>query len=105
MNGNGPAQAIATLEQAIVSLPVGEIADFVGNLKRLEMLAIARLMQRPEPDNRPPLDAHQVAVRLNVKESYIYELARRGELKSFKMGKYRQFTEAAVTEYLRKQGA
>ena len=104
MSGNVLAQTMQALEQAIARLPAGEIPSLTGDLKRLETLAIARLMQRPEPDNGPLLDAPQVAVRLNVPVSYVYEQARRKALKSTKMGKYVRFTESAVRAYQAKQG-
>lgn len=104
MSETGYKRAIQDIEQALASMPVSEIPTLTGELKRLDTQALARLIQRPEPDHRNLLDAKQVAVRLNVKESYVLELARRKELNSVKMGKYRKFTEASLKAYLAKQG-
>ena len=63
-------------------------------------MAFARLVQKPEPPHGNLLDAQQVGARLNVPVSYVYELAKRKELKATRLGKkYLRFTEAAVADY------
>ena len=49
------------------------------------------------------LTPQEVAKRLGVKPSLVYELARAGKLKSCKLGKYRRFNEAAVQAYIESQ--
>jgi excisionase family DNA binding protein len=104
MNENGLAQAIQNIEHAVASLHVAEIPALTGDLKRLETLALARLMPKPEQNKENYLTPQQVAERLAVPPSYVYELARRGELAARKMGKYVRFTEAAVRTFQAKQG-
>ena len=105
MNDHGLTQAIQDIEQALASMPMAEIAALTGDLKRLETLAIARLVQRPEPDNGHLLTPAQVAERLNVPESFVYEAARSKQLKTVRVGKkYVRFTETALKEYQAKYG-
>lgn len=56
--------------------------------------------------NTALLTAKQVAERLNVPKSFVYEAARQGKLKPVKLGeKYVRFTQGTVDEYLTKSGA
>jgi excisionase family DNA binding protein len=103
-NGHGLAHAIQALEEAVQSMPVAEIPALTGELERLKSLAFARLIQKPEQNKGNYLTSQQVAERLAVPPSYVYELARRGELRGKKLGKYVRFTEAAVAEYQTKTG-
>ena len=97
---NGLAQAIQVLEEAVQSVPLAELPALTGDLERLKVLAFARLMQKPESDHEHLLTPAQVAARLNVAESFVYEAARQKKMKSVRLGKkYVRFTEAAVAEY------
>ena len=96
---------IEALETWVRSAPVEELPALAGDLERLKVLAYARLMQRPEAPNGHLLTPLQVAERLNVPESFVYEAARRKQLESKRVGKkYIRFTEATVAAYLAKQG-
>ena len=57
-----------------------------------------------EPTKTNALTPEQVAVILNVKPSFVYEMARQKKLKSYKVGKYRRFTEAAVQAFQAQNG-
>src|ERR1051326_5386906 len=46
-----------------------------------------------EPTKKNALTPEQVAVILNVKPSFVYELARNKKLKSYKLGRYVRFNE------------
>lgn len=51
-------------------------------------------------NNEDLLTIAQVAKRLNVKASFVYELARLGKLRSVRLGKkYIRVTEQALSEY------
>ena len=52
----------------------------------------------------PLLSVKDVAQRLGVHDSFVYEAARSGKLEVVKVGKYRRFTEEAVSNYLKKYG-
>src|SRR5262249_28718633 len=80
--------ALKVLEQTITTVCPAQFPELVGELERLKALVFARLLQQPGPEKGNLLDAQQVAVRLNIPVSYVYELARREALKAIKLGKY-----------------
>jgi excisionase family DNA binding protein len=49
------------------------------------------------------LTPQQVAARLQVPTSRVYAAARRGELPSLKLGKYRRFDEATLEAWIARQ--
>jgi putative molybdopterin biosynthesis protein len=51
-------------------------------------------------DKRNALSTQEVADMLNVSKSTIYDLIRRGEISSYKVGRKVRFTEADVKEYI-----
>ena len=51
------------------------------------------------------LSAKQVAAALQVSENYVYDLASRGELASFKIRGNRRFRECDVDEYVERHRA
>lgn len=115
MNGNGQptlADTLAGLEAAIQSASIQELPRLRGELKRLDAMAELQMLtgSRPpeqlETTGKPPMTAKQVAERLNVPTSFVYEAARQGKLKPVKLGKkYKRFTVGAVEEYLATGGA
>jgi excisionase family DNA binding protein len=58
-----------------------------------------------EPTMQNALTAKQVATILNVRPSFVYDMARQKKLKSYKVGKYKRFKESAVHDYLARGGA
>lgn len=117
MNGNH-LQAIPTIDELIgdpakaaMVTPETAQALLIG-LASIQPLLIQRALAGPQPEQREPtsktalLDAKQVAERLNVPKSFVYEAARQGKLKPVKLGeKYVRFTQGTVDEYLTKSGA
>lgn len=107
------AETMQTLEAVVSSAPVAEIAGLLGNLERLKAVSLLRMIEAPRHEQQPDstgkptlLNAQQVAERLNVKKSFVYEVARQKKLKSVKLGeKYVMFTESAVEEFLTRGGA
>src|SRR5262245_23472817 len=92
---------LATLTpDAIAAVPEQEIPAAIGELERIKLALSARLTApAPATDNgNGPdwIDAAEVARRLSLPDTYIEELARRGELPSVKLGKYRRYPVAAV---------
>lgn len=78
----------------------------------LEKVVAMRALMGPQNGHQEPtkntalLTAKQVAERLNVKKSFVYEVARQKKLKSVKLGdKYVMFTEGAVQDFLTQSGA
>jgi excisionase family DNA binding protein len=57
-----------------------------------------------DPNTGALLTAAQVAARLNVPKSFVYEAARQKQLESVKLGKYIRFRDAAVKAYQAKYG-
>ncbi len=51
----------------------------------------------------PLLTVQEVAERLAVPVSCVYQKAEAGELPSFKLGHYRRFSTEAIEVYLRQQ--
>lgn len=60
-------------------------------------------MKRDDEDE--VLTPDDVADRLHVPRKFVLELARRKEIRSFKVGRYVRFRRSAVTAYERKQEA
>lgn len=107
---NGLTQAIQDIEQAIRTGPVTEIPALLGILEGVKASGWARLFAGPqtgqgESTKQNALTAEQVAGILNVKPSFVYDMARQKKLKSYKVGKYIRFKESAVNDYLAKGGA
>jgi len=76
----------------------------------LEKALAMRSMAASAPDHEAPakknaLTAKDVAALLNVKPSFVHEMARQHKLKSYKLGKHRRFKPAAVQDYLAQHGA
>lgn len=93
----------ASLETRIQDADRAECAALIGELEKLKALAYGKLMKRePETSHEKWLDAQQVAERLNVPKTFVYEAARQGNLKAMKLGKYVRFTEQAVKDYQEK---
>lgn len=99
-----PSKAVTLSPEAAQALLLGMVS--------IQPILIQRALIGPQPEQRETksnptlLTAQQVAARLNVKKSFVYELARQKKLKSVKLGdKYVQFTEAAVREFLVQGGA
>jgi excisionase family DNA binding protein len=94
----------------IATLPPITAQALLIGLGCLQPLLIQRALLWPqngreETIKKNALTAKQVAAILNVKPSFVYEMARQKQLKSYKVGKYLRFKEAAVNDYLAKRGA
>ena len=89
------SEAIAQIEQAISGASVAELPALSGELDRLRATAWARMMtpQQPRADATARgeedryLTMRQVATRTGLSRSYLYELARTGDLPARPMGK------------------
>ena len=106
MNGK-PLTEAPTLDELVsnpglaATLPPEAAQALLIGLVSLQPLLIQRALLGPQNvQEENLLDAQQVAVRLNVPVSYVYELARQKKLTVTKLGKkYVRFTEAAVQVY------
>ena len=58
-------------------------------------------------EDAPVMTAEEVAALLRVRADWVYEMARRGVLPSYKLGKFRRFARADVLTWLheRRDGA
>jgi len=93
-----PAVVAALLGRAHVAIAALEARLLVSSIERKE----------PSPADREParlMTAEEVSERLGFKPGYVYELARAGKIKSLKQGKYIRFTEAAVSEFIVRNGS
>jgi excisionase family DNA binding protein len=106
MNGNGLAQAIQDLEQAVASVPLSELPALLGTLERAKALGWGRLLAVPSNGQGEGelLTVPEVAERLKLSEYRVYEMIRQGVLKSVHLGKSVRVRPSAVAEYLAQQG-
>lgn len=58
-------------------------------------------------EDAPVMTADEVADLLRVRTDWVYEMARRGDLPSYKLGKFRRFSRRDVLDWLheREDGA
>ncbi len=82
-----------------------EIALLMGELERIRALLFSRLFD-PNPsvensDTHEKLIAVEEAARiLNLTEQYVYELMRRGEIPSVRIGKYRRIRQKDLESWI-----
>lgn len=89
-------------------VPPEAIARLIGELEQMKATLWARLIRgdvngqgRPEaPEEDRLLTIASVADRLGVPKSYAYELARRGDLPTVRLGKYVRVPASALQELL-----
>ncbi len=99
-----------TLEHALAEAELSEVPRLIGELERLKATLMARMLgqqgrldKEPEP-NEPLLSIPQVAERLNVTKSRVYELARqRNGLPAVRIGKYLRISPPALEAWLARQ--
>ena len=106
---------LAEFSRELEEAPVEQLEDVAADLERARVMIIRRITQASsQPTNRDGgryLTAQEVAVRLNLLDgkqrpntAYIYELGRRGELPSVRIGeKLVRFPEDGIQEYLRQR--
>ncbi len=97
-----PGKAATLAPEAAQTLLIGLVS--------LQPILIQRALMLPQVPPRErskenALTVEDVAVILNVKPSFVYEMARQKKLKSYKVGKYIRFKEAAVNDYVAQNGA
>ena len=102
------AKLLADLETRVSQAPVSELPALLGTLEKVKVMGWGRMLTTHNGQGTPTptqfLTPQEVAGRLGVNVSYVYELARAKKLKSTKMGKYRRFDEAAVQAFQASQG-
>ena len=103
----GPAQreledVVASMEQMVGQASASLVPRLIGAFARLGAIAQIRMLQGPTPTAKTEtyLSMQEVAVRLNLPESYCYELARKGKLTAVRHGKYIRVPETAIIAYL-----
>ncbi len=106
-----------TLDQLIIhpdrvaELPVEVASSILAKLAGIQSLLLARVLagrgNGGQPECQPDrlLTAEEVADRLHVPRDHVYELCRRRELPSVKIGKYVRVSGAALTKWLGERGA
>ncbi len=98
-------RAMTVIQECIASACPADCPALVGQLETLRATAWSKMVngQGPaaihSPSAEPLLTIQQVAQRLKVKESYVYELCRTNALASVRMGKYVRVSEHALTTY------
>lgn len=93
--------------EVLERVPGPQVYAIIGELERIKAALTARLTapRAANASGEGPewIDAAEVARRYTLPDSYVYELARQGDLPSKKMGKYVRFAVADVKEWARKQ--
>ncbi len=96
------AAIFADLERLVLEVPLEGMPALLGELERIKVLLWIRLNNRTDDDSVDDgrlLTAKQAAEYLKVPRAYVYELARRGELPSVRLGeRYVRFTARALSE-------
>lgn len=110
MTEQGLTQVTHDLEQAVASIPLAQLPALLGTLEKAKAVGWGRMHTgaqhgQGEPTKNNALTAKQVASILNVKPSFVYDMARQNKLKSYRVGKYVRFKESAVHDYLARGGA
>ena len=99
---NDPRAAAAMLRMALWNVQAADVPEILGHVEAVRVRLMGQLMQPQSADPGTAdrlLSMQEVAERLGVKESYGYELARQGKLRSVKMGKYVRVPESALVAY------
>lgn len=102
MNGNGYAQAIQDIEQAVASMTLEELPALLGTLERIKALGWGMLLTGPvsmKCEAEELLTMAQAAIRLSIPTSRAYELARQKKLPAVRIGKYVRVSVQALAEY------
>jgi excisionase family DNA binding protein len=84
---------VEALEAWVMEATPAECAAAIGELERIKIVALSRMLKvGASSDGEHKADTlltmQQVAERLNLPKSCVYELARRGKLPSVRIGKY-----------------
>lgn len=85
------AARLRDLRQAVAAAARDDVPAILGGLAELQALAQARLFAAPSttpPHNDPLLTVPEVARRLALPVTRVYELCRQGRLPTVKIGKY-----------------
>ena len=93
---------VMSLEQMVGQASASLVPRLVGAFARLGAIAQIRMLQGPTPTAKTEsyLSVPEVAARLNLPESYCYELARKGKLTAVRHGKHIRVPETAISAYL-----
>ncbi len=104
------ASLFESLERGLVNADPTDCPAIIGTLERLKATLMARMLgqqgrldKEPEP-NEPLLSIPEVAERLNIPKSRVYELARQGNgLPTMRIGKYLRISPPALEAWLARQ--
>jgi excisionase family DNA binding protein len=97
----------SALEKMLMQLSLSAIPALVGDLERLKMLAVARMITErltPTPQSHDLLTMPEVAKRLNISDYRAYELGRHGILKIIHVGRSVRVEASEVSNYLARRG-
>ena len=105
-----PLRNAANRDSGLVDLevPVEEIPALLVKLAAAQAILQVRLLERGAPNRTDEgtetlLEAKGVAEWLGVKEDYVRDLGRRGEIPTVKIGKYVRFERDAIREWIAQQ--
>jgi len=93
---------LADLDRAITEMPPAQLPTLIGVLAILTAKAQLKLSIGPTPVIRQPEDLltmAEAAIRLNIRESRAYDLARQKKLPAVRIGKYVRVSAQALAEY------
>ncbi len=109
-NGASPTSLIAELEKVLVDTPTEHVPVLLGELERIKVSLMSKLMQASVPKAEPALGEEvwltipQVAERLGIPIQRAYELARhQGGLPTIRLGKSLRVSPTELTAWLGQQ--
>ena len=109
---NQPLVAAVAEDGWVASVPVEQIPEAIGDLERLRVRLLARLVAAPGVPSGSEdgsgyeqlLTMKDVSRRLRVPEAYARELGRRGELSVVRVGvKYVRVRESVLDAWIRQR--
>ncbi len=91
-----------------LDVPVSEIPALLVKLAAAQAGLQARLLMqgvrgRRDEEHEALLEAKDVAAWLGVKEDYVRDLGRKGEIPTVKIGKYVRFERDSIREWIARQ--
>jgi excisionase family DNA binding protein len=91
-----------------LDVPVHEIPALLVKLAAAQATLQTRLLThgergRKDEDHEALLEAKDVAAWLGVKEDYVRDLGRKGEIPTVKIGKYVRFERNSIREWIAQQ--
>jgi excisionase family DNA binding protein len=100
---------VSALEELFNQLPLKDYPGLVGELERLKLMAVSRLMSQvgavKPTQEHDLLTIGEVAKRLKMSKYRVYELTRQGIIQRILLGRQVRVKSSAVADYLARHAA